>query len=85
MLDNGNLYTYDEWKVHEKYTVNNSDKKMQPRKKSNQELHMLQSRIKAENVLLDITITASPLTVKKKDFNKDKNINMSTAEPRCMT
>lgn len=36
MLDNGNLYTYDEWKVHEKYTVNNSDKKMQHRKKSNQ-------------------------------------------------
>lgn len=33
MLDNGNLYTYDEWKVHEKYTVNNSDKEMQPRKK----------------------------------------------------
>lgn len=29
----GNLYTYGEWKVHEKYTVNNSDKKMQPRKK----------------------------------------------------
>lgn len=29
----GNLYTYSEWRVHEKYTVNNSDKKMQPRKK----------------------------------------------------
>lgn len=72
MLDNGNLYTYDEWKVHEKYTVNNSDKKMQPRKKSNQELHMLQSRIKAENVLLDITITALPLTVKKRISIKTK-------------
>ena len=61
----GNLCTYDEWKVHEKYTVNNSDKKTQPRKKNDQELLMLQSRIKAENVLLDITITVSPLTIKR--------------------